>query len=267
MREAKRANHNHSHRRRGLHALSRRRARPRRTGPFPSPLSGRQSCRKAGAAGTTDMPIIVAVTLFPIDQLSSGVVSLIPSMYRSPTSRPLCVTTTAAVIPSAGSNAASIACFTLTSSRSAGSGALGRTSPIGHGVRFASGSVAFTFMGLKNTSSRPIGSATHPCDPKTRATRVTPFGRVTRTSFFVRSMTGVLPWPFPRGAREVPNALGGDFWLEPGDEHCRAHDLGVASRVMLERVPGGRNVGCIELERFRSCRKCVLGRGWVVLRG
>ena len=44
----------------------------------------------------------VAVKLFPMDQLSSGVCTVMPSPYRSPMIRPFHVTTKAAVIPAAG---------------------------------------------------------------------------------------------------------------------------------------------------------------------
>ncbi len=91
------------------------------------------------------IPIIVAVTLLPIDQLSSGVCEVIPCAYRSPTKRPFQVTTNAAVISAGISNAASTACFTLFMSSCDGYGSFGSTSPIGHGCfdgRVASVSLA-----------------------------------------------------------------------------------------------------------------------------
>jgi hypothetical protein len=55
------------------------------------------------------IPISVAVRLLPMDQLSRGVRGVIPPPYRSPMILPFQVTTKAAVIAAAGSNAASTA--------------------------------------------------------------------------------------------------------------------------------------------------------------
>ena len=120
----------------------------------------------------------VAVKLFPMDQLSSGVCAVMPSPYRSPMSRPFQVTTKAAVIEAAGSNAASKAALSLPWSISGGSGSLGRTSPIGHRCVEAFGSRLLTLVGLKNTEFWPTGSVTHPWLPRYFAVRVTPFGKV-----------------------------------------------------------------------------------------
>ena len=125
------------------------------------------------------IPISVAVTLLPIDQLSRGVWAVMPSPYRSPMTRPFHVTTKAAVSSAAGSNAASTACFTLAASISGGSGAFGSTSPIGHGCVKGSGSLVFTSIGVKSTELFPTGSATHPWRPRYLAVSVTPFGSVT----------------------------------------------------------------------------------------
>src|SRR5713226_260222 len=107
------------------------------------------------------IPMSVAVTLLPIDQLSSAVCGVMPSPYRSPMIRPLHVATKAAVISAAGSNAASTACFTFAASTSFGSGSFGSTSPIGHGSVEASGSLLFTSIGVKFTEFFPTGSVTH----------------------------------------------------------------------------------------------------------
>src|ERR1051326_483020 len=87
--------------------------------------------------------------LLPIDQLSSGVRAVMPSPYRSPTTRPFHVTTQAAVMASAGSKARSRARRTFAVSSSGGGGAGGNTSPIGHGSVAASGSRLGTRSGLK----------------------------------------------------------------------------------------------------------------------
>src|SRR6266850_4462768 len=126
----------------------------------------------------TRTPINVAVRLLPIDQLSSGVCSVMPSPYRSAMRRPLHVTTKAAVIPAAGSKAASTACLTLTASSSGGSGSLGRTSPMGHACVEASGRWLLSLTGVKFTEVLPTGSVTHPWSPRYLAVRVTPFGSV-----------------------------------------------------------------------------------------
>ena len=111
-------------------------------------------------------PISVAVTLLPIDQLSRGVCIVMPSPYRSPIRRPFHVTTKAAVIPAAGSKAASTACFTLAMSSAAGGGSLGSTSPVGHGCVAGSGSRLLTRIGRKLGESWPTGSVTHPWSPR-----------------------------------------------------------------------------------------------------
>ena len=138
------------------------------------------------------MPISAAVTLLPIDQLSSGVRAVMPSPYRSAMRCPLHVTTKAAVIAAADSKAASTACFTLAASSPAGSGFLGSTSPMGHGCVDGSGSWLLTWIGVKFTESLPTGSVTHPWSPRYRAVRLTPFGSVTCTALAVRSITGFL---------------------------------------------------------------------------
>src|SRR6266403_5006854 len=146
----------------------------------------------------TRTPINVAVRLLPIDQLSSGVCSVMPSPYRSAMRRPLHVTTKAAVTPAAGSKAASTACLTLTASSSGGSGSLGRTSPMGHACVEASGRWLLSFTGVKFTEFLPTGSVTHPWSPRYMAVRVTPFGSVMCTALWTRSMIG-----FPTFARSA----------------------------------------------------------------
>lgn len=101
-------------------------------------------------------PISVPVTLFPIDQLSSGVWMPIPGAYRSPMMRPLYVTTTASVIASGSPNASVIACAASARSTPSGQGTSGRISPIGHGVVAAGGRFAVTTDGSKNTESWAI---------------------------------------------------------------------------------------------------------------
>src|SRR6185436_20940066 len=102
-------------------------------------------CVSSYAPCLISTPIIVAVTLLPIDQLSSGVCAVMPAAYRSPIGRPFQVTTNAAVISSAGSNAASTACFTLAASSPGGSGSDGITSPIGQGCVEGSGRALLIF--------------------------------------------------------------------------------------------------------------------------
>ena len=53
-------------------------------------------------------------------------------------------------------------------------------------------------------------------------------------------------------AGEVADVLGGKVRVQAGDEHCRAHDLGEARRVMAERVSRRRHIHGVQLERFRS---------------
>lgn len=79
--------------------------------------------------------------------------------------RPLYTTTNAAVYPSGFANAASTARPSFTVSISAGRGALGSTSPIGHGIVDASGSVVVTRTGVKNSESRPGWWMMHPWSP------------------------------------------------------------------------------------------------------
>src|SRR5216683_34802 len=124
----------------------------------------------------TRTPSNVAVTLLPIDQLSSGVCAVMPSPYRSAMRRPLHDTTKAAVIPAAGSKAASTACFTLGASSSDGGGSLGRASPMGHSCLEGSGRRLLSLIGAKFTEFLPTGSVTHPWSPRYLAVRVTPFG-------------------------------------------------------------------------------------------
>ena len=128
--------------------------------------------------------------LLPIDQLSRGVRRVMPSPYRSPISRPFQVTTNAAVIPDAGSNAASIACCSLAASICGGKGSSGSRSPAGHGVFAGSGNVVRTMTGLKYGAVAPIGNVTQPWLPRNFAVRVTPFGVVMWTAFASRSTTG-----------------------------------------------------------------------------
>lgn len=87
--------------------------------------------------------------------------------------------------------AASTACATLAMFTPTGGGVLGSRSPIGQGWVAASGSVLLTSSGVKNTSSRPGGSVTQPCEPNWRAVSVGPPGMAMRTSRFVRSTTGL----------------------------------------------------------------------------
>ena len=47
---------------------------------------------------------------------------------------------------------------------------------------------------------------------------------------------------------EVADAFRRDVRIEPGDEHRRAHRLGVAGGVVLERIAGRRLVRRVELE-------------------
>src|SRR6185295_2704945 len=108
------------------------------------------------------IPISVAVRLLPIDQLSSGGVAVMPSPYRSAISLPFQVTTNAAVIPSAGSNAAAIAFLSLSALIPAGRGSFGNTLPIGQGWVDASGNLLVTVIGLKCNGSVPAGSVTQP---------------------------------------------------------------------------------------------------------
>ena len=143
-------------------------------------------------------PIKVAVTLFPIDQLSSAVRAVRPAAYRSPIRRPLHVTTKAAVISSGGPKAASTACCTWAMSSSGGAGAFGRMSPIGQACVDGSGSLFFTLIGVKLTVLFPAGSVTHPWLPRYFAVSVTPSRIVTLTVLATRSITG-----FPTLARSA----------------------------------------------------------------
>src|ERR1700694_3779855 len=106
------------------------------------------------------------------------------------------VTTNAAAIPAAGSNAASTASFSLAASMASGGGSFGSTSPIGHGWVDGSGNLLFTATGVKLTEFLPIGSVTQPWLPRYLAVRTTPDGSVMCTALLVRSMIG-----FPTFAR------------------------------------------------------------------
>src|SRR5467141_1047632 len=121
-----------------------------------------------------------------------------PSPYRSAMRRPLHDTTKAAVIPAAGSKAASTACFTLGASSSDGGGSLGRASPMGHSCLEGSGRRLLSLIGAKFTEFLPTGSVTHPWSPRYLAVRVTPFGSVMCTALLARSITG-----FPTFARSA----------------------------------------------------------------
>ena len=80
--------------------------------------------------------------------------------------RPFHVTTKAAVIASAGSKAASTACFTLAASSPAGSGPLGSTRPSATAVE-GSGSRLFDVrLGVKLRRRLPSGSVTQPWSPR-----------------------------------------------------------------------------------------------------
>src|SRR5215467_9967333 len=105
--------------------------------------------------------------------------------------RPRQVTTKAAVMLAAGSNAASIACLSLVALISGGNGSLDSTPPIGHGWVEGSGNRLATFVGVKFTDVWPTGSVTQPWLPKYLAVRVTPFGSVTWTALSTRSMPGL----------------------------------------------------------------------------
>ena len=103
----------------------------------------------------TRIPMSVPKMLLPIDQLSSCMSLFAPLPYRSATIRPLCTTTNAAVNPAGLANAASTALRSLAVSISAGSGVVGRTSPIGQGVVAALGRLLVMRTGSKKTESRP----------------------------------------------------------------------------------------------------------------
>src|SRR5690349_6364075 len=100
------------------------------------------------------------------------------------------VTTKAAVIELAGSNAASTACLSFAASISLGNGPFGSTSPMGQGSLDASGNALLTLTGVKWTEVLPTGSVTQPWLPRYFAVRVTPFGSVMWTAWLARSMTG-----------------------------------------------------------------------------
>ena len=119
---------------------------------------------------------------------------VMPSPYRSPMIRPFQVTTNAAVIPSVGSNATSMARPSFFVSSPGGSGSSDRTSPMGHGWREGSGNVLAISTGMKNTSSSPIGRVTHPWSPLSLAVRMTPFGSVRCTRRRSESMTRLVTW-------------------------------------------------------------------------
>ena len=133
------------------------------------------------------MPSSVPERLFPMDQLSSGVVIVMFAPYRSAMILPLYVTTKAAVIP-AGSNAASSAASTLALSTPAGHGSFDGLSPIGHASDAAGGSALFTTSGLNSGSVFPTGSATQPWLSICFASRTVPFGIVTATERFALSI-------------------------------------------------------------------------------
>ena len=67
--------------------------------------------------------------------------------------------------------------------------------------------------------------------------------------------------------REVADILGGELGIEAGDEHGRAHDLGEARRIVLERGPRRRDVGRVELERLGARDQRVSARIRLLRRG
>ena len=101
--------------------------------------------------------------------------------------RPWWVTTNAAVIPSAGSNAASTACATFAASTPSARGTTGTASPMGHIWVQGSGRVLGMSTGSKKTSSASIGRVTQPWSPLNFAVRTTPSGRVRCTRRWSRS--------------------------------------------------------------------------------
>src|ERR1700694_2283523 len=105
--------------------------------------------------------------------------------------RPFQVTTYAAVIAPAGSNAASTACLSLAASIEGGSGSAGTKSPIGHFNVDAGGSALRISTGEKWKDVAPSGSVAHPWLPRNRAVRVRPLGIETVTDFAARSTTGL----------------------------------------------------------------------------
>src|SRR5258708_3958664 len=206
------------------------------------------------------MPMSVAVTLLPIDQLSSGVCAVMVSPYRSPMSLPLHVTTKADVMPSAGSKAASTACLTFAVSSSAGGASPAGAAPPRPGRVAGAGG---------RRLNRPGGES-----PQALAGWERHASLVTQILGRARDAVGErhthrLRAPIDHGpshlralsvgAREVPDVLGGELGIEPGDEDRRTHDLGVARRVVLKRVAGGWHVRGVELEGFCSRDELLAG--------
>ena len=190
-------------------------------------------------------------------------------------SRPFHVTTNAAVISAAGSNAASTACFTFAASSPAGSGSVGSTSPIGQGCVEGSGSALLTCIGRE--VHRRLS------DGQRHASLAAQILRRARHAVRERDVHGLGRAIDHRladlralrvGAGEVADVLGGEVGIEPGDEHRRAHDLREARRVVLERIARRRHVRRVELEGLRPrderaigrarirCRQCSAARRW-----
>ena len=200
-------------------------------------------------------PISVAVRLLPIDQLSSGVCAVMPVAVALGDEPPLPGHDEGRGHRRRRLEGRVDRLLHLAPCRApAGSGSVGSTSPIGHGCVDGVGQRALRRLtGVKLTASLPDRQRDASLARRgTARCASTPFGSVTCTALAARSITG-LP-SFARssyGAGEVADVLGGEVGIEPGDEHRRAHDLGEAGGVVLERVARRRHVRRVELERLR----------------
>ena len=215
------------------------------------PLGNRRRLVERVDALLIRTPISVPLRLFPIDQLSSGVVGvmLLAVALRDDASF---VGDDEGGGHGGGVERGVHRCLHHRHVHTSGGAPAGSRSPIGHGVVFGSGTFGVTTDGVKNTSVLPIGSVMHPWLPTCFAIRTVPFGIVTSTVCFCRSIFGVPSSVRDRTAREVADVFRGEGRIEPGDEDGRAHDLRVAGGVVLDLLAGRRHVLRRQLERLAA---------------
>src|SRR5712691_1959526 len=186
------------------------------------------------------MPINVAVTLLPIDQLSSGVCIVIASPYRSPMRRPLHKGRVDGVFDVGG--------IDLLWSRVSGQ-------DIAHGPRLSRGVRQLTHdLGRREIHRVLAYWQRHAALVAEVLCRARHAVREHDMHRFVGTIDHGLRYLRTLSVRacKVPDVLGREVGIETGDEHSRTHDLGVSSRVMLERVARGWYVRGAELERPRA---------------
>ena len=61
-------------------------------------------------------------------------------------------------------------------------------------------------------------------------------------------------------ARKISDILSRKLWIKARNEHGRAHDLGKARRMMLQRIARRRHIWRVQLKRFRASNQGLIGR-------